>query len=224
MTPQLNPRAGDQDLTAKARIRNAALDLYASQGEDRTSMRAIAAAAGVTAGLLVHHYGTKDHIRDAVEELIIDYFRQAIARAPADGTPADIAAARDAAVAEMLAANPEVVNYLSRALLDPAGPKGQLLERLTELTSTEVSQLRRTGRASMKPAESAQVIGVMIRQLGHLFLQPMLDAMWRQLAAPDTPGTDKPALEVRVRPPGPPQVNPLTRGVLEQQVGDDLTV
>ena len=204
VAPQLNPRAGDQDLTAKARIRNAALDLYASQGEDRTSMRAIAAAAGVTVGLLVHHYGTKDHIRDAVEELIVDYFRQAIAQAPAGGTPAEIAAARDASVAEMLAANPEVVNYLRRTLLDPAGPRGHLLERLTELSSIEISQLRRTGRASVKRAESAQVIGVMIRQLGHLFLQPMLDAMWRQMAGPDTPGTDKPVLEVRVRPPGPP--------------------
>jgi TetR/AcrR family transcriptional regulator, regulator of cefoperazone and chloramphenicol sensitivity len=203
VTPQLNPRAGDQDLTAKARIRNAALDLYASQGEDRTSMRAIAAAADVTVGLLVHHYGTKDSIRDAVEELIVDYFRQAIARAPADGTPADFAAARDAAVAEMLAANPEVVNYLRRALLDPAGPRGRLLERLTELTSTEISQLRRVGLASVKRAESAQVIGVMIRHFGHLFLQPMLDAMWRQLTDPDAPGTDKPVLEVRVQTPGP---------------------
>jgi len=204
VTPQPNPRAGDQDLTAKARIRNAALDLYASQGEDRTSMRAIAAAAGVTVGLLVHHYGTKDNIRDAVEELIVDYFHQAIDRAPADGTPAGVAAARNAAVTEMLAANPEVVNYMRRALLDPAGPRGHLLERLTELSSTEVSQLRRTGQASVQRAESAQVIGVMIRQLGHLFLQPMLDAMWRQLAGPDAPGTDKPVLEVRVQAPGPP--------------------
>lgn len=204
VAPQLNPRAGDQDLTAKARIRNAALDLYASQGEDRTSMRAIAAAAGVTVGLLVHHYGTKDRIRDAVEELVVDYFRQAIARAPADGTPAGAAAARNAAVTEMLAANPEVVNYMRRALLEPAGPRGHLLERLTELSSTEVSELRRTGQASVKLAESTQVIGVMIRQLGHLFLQPMLDAMWRQLAGPDAPGTDKPVLEVRVQPPGPP--------------------
>jgi len=80
----------------------------------------------------------------------------------------------------MLAANPEVVNYMRRALLDPAGPRGYLLERLTELSSAEVSQLRRTGLASVKRAESAQVIEVMIRQLGHLFLQPMLDAMWRQ--------------------------------------------
>jgi AcrR family transcriptional regulator len=204
VAPQLNPRAGDQDLTAKARIRNAALDLYASQGEDRTSMRAIAAAAGVTVGLLVHHYGTKVNIRDAVEELIVDYFRQAIAQARADGTPGGVAAARNAAVAEMLAANPEVVNYMARALLDPAGPRGHLLERLTELASSAVSELRRTGQASVKRAESTQVIGVMIRQLGHLFLQPMLDAMWRQLSGPDSPGTDKPVLEVRVQAPGPP--------------------
>ena len=104
----------------------------------------------------------------------------------------------------MLAANPEVVNYLRRALLDPAGPRGHLLERLTELSSAEVSQLRRTGLASVKRAESAQVIGVVIRQLGHLFLQPMLDAMWQQLAGPDAPGTGKPVLEVRAQTPGPP--------------------
>ena len=204
MAPQLNPRAGDQDLTAKARIRNAALDLYASQGEDRTSMRAIAAAAGVTVGLLVHHYGTKDNIRDAVEELIVDYFRQAIAQAPADGTLGGVAAARNAAVTEMLAANPEVVNYMRRTLLDPAGPRGHLLERLTELTRSAVSELRRAGQASVKRAESTQVTEVVIRQLGHLFLQPMLDAMWRQLSGPDASGTDKPVLEVRLQAPGPP--------------------
>jgi TetR/AcrR family transcriptional regulator, regulator of cefoperazone and chloramphenicol sensitivity len=204
VAPQLNPRAGDQDLTAKARIRNAALDLYASQGEDRTSMRAIAAAAGVTVGLLVHHYGTKDNIRDAVEELIVDYFRQAIAQAPADGRPGGVAAARNAAVTEMLAANPEVVNYMRRTLLDPAGPRGHLLERLTELARSAVSELRRTGQASVNRAEATQVTEVVIRQLGHLFLQPMLDAMWRQLSSPDASGTHKPVLEVRVHAPGPP--------------------
>jgi AcrR family transcriptional regulator len=152
-------------------------------------MRAIAAAAGVTAGLLVHHYGTKDNIRDAVEELIVDHFRQEIAQAPGRRRARGGAAARNAAVTETLTANPEVVNYMGRALLDPAGPRGHLLERLTELASSAVSELRRTGQASVKRAESSQVIGVMIRQLGHLFLQPMLDAMWRQLSGPDSPAT-----------------------------------
>jgi hypothetical protein len=134
-----------------------------------------------------------DHVLDPVGDLEV-----------ADGTSGGVAAARNAAVTEMLAANPEVVNYMRRTLLDPAGPRGHLLERLTELARSAVSELRRTGQASVKRAESAQVTEVVIRQLGHLFLQPMLDAMWRQLSSPDASGTGKPVLEVRLRAPGPP--------------------
>jgi len=199
MRTPVDPRASGEDLTAKARIRNAAMDLYAEHGEDRTSMRAIAAAAGVTVGLLVHHFGTKDGLRDAVEQLVVDYFAQAIAQVPVAGTPAEIGAARDTAVQEMLAANPAVVNYLRRAVLDPTRREGRLLERLTELAHKEVTQLRATGYASTTRSESSQVISVMVRQLGQLFLQPMIDAMWRQLAEPGATDADKPILEVRAR-------------------------
>ena len=99
----------------------------------------------------------------------------------------------------MLAANPAVVNYLRRAVLNPIPSGGHLLERLTELARKEVTQLRATGVASITRPESSQVIDVMVRQLGHLFLQPMIDAMWRQLAEPGATGADKPILEVRAR-------------------------
>lgn len=199
MRTPADPRASSEDLTAKARIRNAAMDLYAEYGEDHTSMRAIAAAAGVTVGLVVHHFGTKDRLRDAVDQLVVDYFAQAIAQAPVAGTRAEIGAARDAAVAGMLAANPAVVNYLRRAVLNPNTSGGPLLERLTDLARREVTQLRAAGVASTTRPESSQVIGVMVRQLGHLFLQPMIDAMWRQLAEPGATDADKPILEVRAR-------------------------
>jgi TetR/AcrR family transcriptional regulator, regulator of cefoperazone and chloramphenicol sensitivity len=199
MRTPVDPRASGEDLTAKARIRNAAMDLYAEYGEDRTSMRAIATAAGVTVGLLVHHFGTKDRLRDAVEQLVVDYFAEAIAQVPVTGTPAEIGAGRDAAVQEMLAANPAVVNYLRRAVLSPSSPGGRLLERLTELARKEVTQLRATGFASTTRPESSQVIDVMVRQLGRLFLQPMIDAMWCQLAEPGATDADKPTLEVRAR-------------------------
>jgi len=199
MRTPADPRASGGDLTAKARIRNAAMDLYAEYGEDHTSMREIAAAAGVTVVHAGHHFGTKDRLRDAVEQLVVDHFAQAIAQIPVTGTPAEIGAARDAAVAEMLTANPAVVNYLRRAVLNPNAPGGHLLERLTELARREVTQLRATGVASTTRPESSQVIGVMVRQLGHLFLQPMIDAMWRQLAEPGATDADKPILEVRAR-------------------------
>ncbi|MGS2809179.1 MULTISPECIES: TetR/AcrR family transcriptional regulator [Nocardia] len=193
-----DPRAGVNDLTAKAKIRNAALDLYAEQGEDRVSMRAVAAAAGVTVGLVQHHFKTKDGLRNAVEQLVVDYHAQAIADAPGDGSPAEVAAARDEAVRRMLEDHPPVVNYLRRVLLDPAGAHSRLLARLTELSRTEVSKLREAGSASTRRSEATQVVGLMIRQLGHLFLQPMVDSMWEQLATPETPETSKPKLKVLI--------------------------
>ncbi|QYA99619.1 TetR/AcrR family transcriptional regulator (plasmid) [Rhodococcus sp. USK10] len=201
--PRTDPRAGADDLTAKARIRNTAMDLYAEFGEERTSMRAIAAAAGVTVGLLVHHFKTKDGIRDAVEQLVVDHFAQAIEQAPASGDPRESASARDAAVEEMLESNPAVVNYLRRALLDPAGSKGQLLERLTDLTRTELAKARDAGLASPHRRDSTQIIDIMVRQLGQLFLQPMIDTMWDQVSGSDESGAEKPVLTVTVRDPDP---------------------
>lgn len=198
------PKIGPDDLTAKAKIRNAALELFGAQGEDGTSMRAIATAAGVTVGLLVHHFGTKDGIRDAVEDHVVDHFVEAIASAGNQGSVREVAAARDRAVAAMLDANPDVVNYMRRALLDPTGSKGNLLTKLTELTRHEVTALRNSGVASTVREESSQVIETMIRQFGQLFLQPMVDAMWQQLTPPDAPDDDKPALIVTVRKT-PPQ-------------------
>ncbi|ERJ17457.1 putative transcriptional regulatory protein [Salinisphaera shabanensis E1L3A] len=198
------PQQADNDLTAKARIRNAALALYADFGEDATAMRAIAEAAGVTVGLVVHHFRTKDGLREAIEQHILGLFSHAIDQAPLEGTAAAIAAARDEAVASMLARNPAVIGYLRRAVLDPTGHRGRILEMLTRLAADRVKTLRSAGVASVAQRDTSQTIGVMVRQLGQLFLQPMVDSMWAQLAGPDEAEHDKPHLVVKVHEPGAP--------------------
>jgi AcrR family transcriptional regulator len=55
------------DLTAKANIRNAALRLFAERGHDAVTVREIAAAAGVSPALVVHHFGSKEGLRAAVD-------------------------------------------------------------------------------------------------------------------------------------------------------------
>ena len=50
------------DLTARARIRDAAITCFAATGFDAT-VRQIAARAGVSAGLITHHFGSKDSLR-----------------------------------------------------------------------------------------------------------------------------------------------------------------
>ncbi|MFB9234130.1 TetR family transcriptional regulator [Plantactinospora siamensis] len=58
---------GFEDLTARARIRDAALRLFAERGIEATSVRDIAAAAGVSPGLIRHHFGSKAALRDACD-------------------------------------------------------------------------------------------------------------------------------------------------------------
>lgn len=194
--PETTLRA--DDLTAKARIRNAALDLFAAQGVDATSLRAVAAAAGVTVGLIVHHYGTKDALREAVELAIVDQFTDAIASVPLASRPLDqIAAARDVAVAEMLAASPSTVDYLRRALLDGHAERGDLVSRLTQLSTQQITDLRRAGVASTKHTVGEQVITIMVRQLGRLFLQPLVDRIAEEFPDESGPGT-RPHLVVEV--------------------------
>ncbi|MDN5789481.1 MAG: TetR/AcrR family transcriptional regulator [Micrococcales bacterium] len=57
----------ERDLTARAAIRNAALRLFAERGHDAVTVREIAEAAGVSPGLVVHHFGSKDGLRAEVD-------------------------------------------------------------------------------------------------------------------------------------------------------------
>ena len=49
-----------EDLTAKARLRDAALRLFAERGIEATPVRDIANAAGVSGGLVRPHFGSKE--------------------------------------------------------------------------------------------------------------------------------------------------------------------
>ena len=177
----VNPRSTDDDLTAKARIRNAALDLYSEYGPDRTSLRAIASEAGVTLGLVQHHYKTKAGLRDAVDQLVVDHFAAALSDVPNTGGPTGFRAARDEAVRKMLTENPPVLNYVRRALLEPSGENLHLLDSLVDLTAREVSTLRKAGRASTKRRESTQIVAVLVRQMGEMLLAPLVEAVWDRL-------------------------------------------
>ncbi len=190
----VDPRATDEDLTAKARVRNTALDLYSEHGQDRISLRAIASEAGVTLGLVQHHYKTKAGLQNAVDQLVVDYFAAALAEVPED--EADIAAGRDEAVRRMLKANPPVANYVRRAVLDPTGENLHLLDALVELTGREVNALRKSGRASTKRRESTQIVAVLVRQMGEMLLAPLVDAVWDRMDSSDA--EHKPRLRVTV--------------------------
>jgi AcrR family transcriptional regulator len=65
-----------EDLTTKARIRDAALARFPRDGFGGTTIRAVAADAGVSPALVVHHFGSKDGLREACDQHVVSTFRE----------------------------------------------------------------------------------------------------------------------------------------------------
>src|SRR3954465_4118441 len=63
--------SSSSDLTARARIRDAAIELFAERGVEAATIRDIAQAAGASSGLLRHHFGSKEGLRDACDEFAL---------------------------------------------------------------------------------------------------------------------------------------------------------
>jgi TetR/AcrR family transcriptional regulator, regulator of cefoperazone and chloramphenicol sensitivity len=59
---------GSPETPARVTIRDEALRLFAEHGADAVSLRQVATAAGVSPGLVVHHFGGKEGLRAAVDE------------------------------------------------------------------------------------------------------------------------------------------------------------
>jgi len=124
----MSSASNERDLTARANIRNAALRLFAERGHDAVTVRAIATAAGVSPGLVLHHFGSKDGLRAAVDAHAAESFDAIFAELDG-GNLAEMLAAGEAttSVAEAFAlAFPHgspLPAYLRRLLLtdDPAG-------------------------------------------------------------------------------------------------------
>lgn len=69
---------------ASARIRDAAMQHFGEYGYEGATIRAIAAAAGVSAGLVRHHFGSKQGLRDACDDHLIKIIRRLNDAAMAD--------------------------------------------------------------------------------------------------------------------------------------------
>lgn len=64
-----------EDLTAKARIFDAAIEAFARHG-NKASVRDIAAASGVSPGLVIHHFGSKQSLRKACDTEVLKRYRE----------------------------------------------------------------------------------------------------------------------------------------------------
>ena len=111
-----------EDLTARARIRDAALLEFAKHGVRGATIRGIAAAAGVSVGLVQHHFGTKEELREACDAYALETIRRTKQQALEEGMgdPGFLATAVELAL--------PIQRYMARALVDGSPAAAQLFD------------------------------------------------------------------------------------------------
>ena len=109
------------DITTAARIRQVALELFAAEGVAGTSVRAIAAKAEVSPALILHHYGSKDGLCQAVDEFAVAFVGEVLDNFAQHG-----ATEEGAKAFTRLAEQPALIEYMSRSIV-AGGPAGEAL-------------------------------------------------------------------------------------------------
>jgi AcrR family transcriptional regulator len=157
----------DVDLTARARIRDAALRLFAERGVDGATIRDIAAAAGVSLGLVRHHFGAKDELRAACDEY-------ALAQAMRIKEAA-IESGYGASVGFLPEVHPMVVllmQYFTRSISDGSPAAEAMFEQFVVLTE------RWLARQLPEPPDDPKAVAVLIAamQIGPMLLHKQVSA------------------------------------------------
>lgn len=166
------------DRTARAIIRDEALRLFAARGPDAVTVRQIAAAAGVSPALLVHHFGSKDGLRDVVDQHVLGLFEAMFAemtdeRAPGLYDPAAAGSLAEAIVAHMPPESP-VPAYLRRLLLADGDAGRLLFRRLYQMSGALVGALSDAGLADPGADPPVRVAFLLANDLAVLLLRDHL--------------------------------------------------
>ncbi|MGK3202534.1 TetR/AcrR family transcriptional regulator [Amycolatopsis sp. MEPSY49] len=184
-----------EDLTARARIRDAAIKLFTERGMEKTSILDIAKEAGVSGGLIRHHFGSKDGLREACDDHVFDellrfkeevlakgvadpgflptfdarqlLFRRYLGRAMVDGS--------EAAAAQFVEIVDGTERYFREQGLEMPDPRG-VAAALAAMTGGLMILQDHVARALGEEPGTHEAMLRMSLAAGHLFLNPLGDS------------------------------------------------
>jgi AcrR family transcriptional regulator len=152
------------------RIRNAALKSFATYGTSGTSLRTVAAAAGVSVGLVQHHFANKAGLIKAVDDHVLGLVIAAIAP-PIPEPPADSVAEMGSRVTRIVAEQPDVVDYVGRALIDGSPLGTTIFDTLAVFGIARWSQRNERGETRPDLDLTWAALNALVLPLGTIILR-----------------------------------------------------
>lgn len=165
-----------EDTTAAARIRDAAIARFGAHGYERTTVRDIAGDAGVSPALVIHHYGSKEGLRQACDDWLVTRLIGEKSRSSAPELAATMREWLD---------DPErfraYIDYFATMLADGTEGGNRLFDRLVRDTAAMLEAGVDDG--SMNPSSDPEMRALLITIQG---LAPLLlrDQLARAMGTP----------------------------------------
>src|SRR5690606_13402275 len=138
-------------------IRDAAIRLFGARGYAATSVRAIADEAGASPALVLHHFGSKERLREACD----DHVLQSVIGKGADLADADLIGTMHGWLSDPRRFQSSF-DYVARTLTERSELGAQLFDRLVAKTRDLIADgvARGTMRASVDPEMQALVVAL----------------------------------------------------------------
>ncbi len=138
----------DRDLPeGRQKLIATAMRLFADRGFDSVTVRDIASACGVSVGLINHHFGSKEGLREAVDAHFMAQFEEVLTASPtADQTTvAQLEAWADQWIGQHQSDWSVTVGYFRRALLEESDWGARIFARFYEIAQTTVTRMDARG-------------------------------------------------------------------------------
>ncbi|MFD9736731.1 TetR/AcrR family transcriptional regulator [Umezawaea sp. NPDC059074] len=190
--PSARPTRAQQRLLSEERILAAARALFAELGYDRTTIRAVATAAGVDAGLVMHYFVSKDLLFARASEVPADELPE--------GTSEEVAEALLTSLGRRLTDEPAASLAVLRSVLtnDAAADRYRAagearFAQLTEAIPTPDADLRASLLSAIVHGVIAERYLLRLTPLGEASPEQIVDLLrpcFQSLATPPPPAPD----------------------------------
>jgi AcrR family transcriptional regulator len=179
--PELG-RVSPEERSSIERIRTAALSSFATYGASATSLRTVAEAAGVSVGLVQHHFANKAGLVKAVDDHVMAVVVETIAQ-PIPPPPADSIAEMGGRVTRITAEHPDVVDYVGRALIDGSPLGMTIFDTLAAFGMARWNRRKERGEVRPEVDVTWAALNSLVLALGTMILRGHVE---RQLPEPLT--------------------------------------
>jgi AcrR family transcriptional regulator len=161
----------DSDLTAYARIRNAALEGFATNGVAATSIRDVAQAAGVSPGLVQHHFSTKAALQDAVNGYVAVVAQGAFTDLASDSSSSDAIEELGQRITVLVRDHPTALLYVARSVLEGDEAALTLFDGFLEIAKQQLARLAADGQLQEDLDLEWAALHVVVFNLGTLLME-----------------------------------------------------